>query len=88
MQHHGFFRNYDLLWFADQQHKKAMFAKTQTKKNIIKCSKFKDGLCPSLFSAFLIQEKPQKMLSYLKLCRRHRRELVRFLDISRFLYSL
>ena len=62
MQHHGFFRNYDLLWFADQQHKKAMLAKTQTKKNIIKCSEFKDGLCPSLFSAFLIQENPQKML--------------------------
>ena len=58
MQHHGFFRNYDLLWFADQQHKKAMFAKTQTKKNMIKCSEFKDGLCPSSFSAFLIQENP------------------------------
>ena len=55
-----------------------MFAK---KTNIIKCSEFKDGLCPSLFRAFLIQENPQKNAKcHLKLCRRHRRELMRLPD--------
>ena len=89
MQHHGFFRNYDLLWFADQQHKKAMFAKTQTKKKTLSSvlsSKMACVLPYSMLSSFKKTQKNAK--SYLKLCRRHRRELVRFLDISRFLYSL
>ena len=50
---------YDLL---TNSIKRPCLQKHKQKKNIIKCSKFKDGLCPSLFSAFLIQEKPQKML--------------------------
>ena len=89
MQHHGFFRNYDLLWFADQQHKKVMFAKTQTKKKHYQVFWVQRWLVSFLIQCFPHSRKPTKNAkSYLKLCRRHRRELVRFLDISRFLYSL
>ena len=70
MQHHGFFRNYDLIWFADQQHKKAMFAKTETKK------KYQVFWVQRWLVSFFIQcsphsRKPTKNAkSYLKLCRR------------------
>ena len=88
MQHHGFFRNYDLLWFADRQHKKAMFAKTQTKKRHDQVFWVQRWLVSFLIQCFPHSRKPTKNAkSYPKLCRRHRRELVRFLD-SKFLYSL